>query len=98
MELVENKPATDYPPREEWKVTGFSYASDMMARAMRSDDAEAFMRFCEECGGVGCDVLIAGSVINYAALHGAKECVKAVGGDAGYPLEHWLERAENPRY
>ena len=97
MELVE-KP---YPPREGHHSGGFGYASDMMALAVNRDDAETFIKHMEECGGAGCEVLIAGSVINYAAIHGAAECVKAVyaaGGGQEMPLEHWLKIAEFPVY
>ena len=90
-----------YPEREGRLSAGFGYASDMMAIAVGRDDAEAFMKFMEECGGVDCEVLISGSVINYAATHGAVEYVKAVfaaGGGKDYPLEYWLKKTEKPPY
>jgi hypothetical protein len=100
MELAEKK--SPYPPHDEEYINrGFGYASDMMAIAVNLDDAETFIKYMDECGGVDCDVLIAGSVINYAAIHGAPECVKAVyaaGGGKDKPLKHWLKIADSPAY
>ena len=99
MEQVEFK----YPTREEHKAAGFSYASDMVHLAVYRDDADTFMRFLEECGGPDCEALLAGSVVNYAAIHGAAECVRALFADgvkerAGHNMEYWLKKAEKPVY
>lgn len=98
MELV-TKPL--YPAREGYKSPALGYQSDMIHIAVNRDDAESFMKFLNEIGGVECEVLVAGSVINYAAIHGAVECVKALyaaGAGKEQPIEHWLKRAETPSY
>lgn len=91
-----------YPTKESRdKSPGFGYASDMLALAVNRDDAKAFMFFLDQAGGVDCEVLIAGSIINYAAIHGAVSCVEAIhkaGGGQGKPLKHWLKIAEEPAY
>ena len=100
MELVVNKPMNEFPAREGYKGAGFGYASDMMHMCVNRDDAENFIKFAREVG-LDAEVLIAGSLVNYAAIHGAAECVKALcdlGKNAGYPLKHWLKKAENPPY
>lgn len=92
----------DYPTRESRdKSPGFGYESDMLALAVNRDDAKAFMHFLNGAGGVDCEVLISGSVINYAATHGATECVEAIhkaGGGQGKSLPYWLKVAEVPSY
>lgn len=93
----------EYSPREGWKSPGFGYASDMVARAVTWDDADGFMKYIEECGGFDCEVLISGSVANYAATHGASNCLRAMFADgrkevSGHDLEYWLKIAERPSY
>lgn len=93
----------DYPTKESRQRAGagFGYESDMLALSVNRDDAKAFMHFLKAAGGVDCDVLIAGSIINYAALHGADECVRAIyaaGGGQDRPLTYWLTKAEDPSY
>lgn len=73
----------------------------MMALAVNRDDPAAFMFFLDECGGTQCEVLISGSIANYAAQHGAVDCLKALfasGARYEYPLEYWLKKAERPSY
>ena len=102
MELVVDNPRTSpYAEQEGYKGNGFGWASDMMHIAVNRDDAEAFMRFLSECGGPECKVLLAGSIENYAALHGSVECLKAIfaaGVKSDYPLDYWLKKAEKPSY
>lgn len=91
----------NYPIRDGWKSAGFGYASDMVHVAANHDDAVNFMKYLAECGGLDCEVLIAGDIINFAALHGAPECLKALfadGAKSDYPLEYWLKKAEKPSY
>lgn len=93
----------EYSAREGWKSPGFGYASDMVARAVNNDDAEGFLKYIEECGGFDCEVLISGSVANYAATHGASNCVRAMFADgrkevSGHDLEYWLKVAAAPVY
>lgn len=93
----------DYPTKESRPTAGagFGYVSDMLAMAVNRDDAKAFMHFLPEAGGVDCEVLISGTIIRYAANHGASECVKAIcaaGGGKGQPLKYWLKEAEDPSY
>lgn len=90
-----------YPPREAYKTNGFGYASDMMHMAVYRDDPEGFMRFLEECGGPSVETLIAGSIWNYAAIHGASRCIQALhdsGATSERGVEHWLQVAEKPVY
>jgi hypothetical protein len=91
----------DYPTRETRKAAGFTYASDMLALAVNRDDAKAFMFFMDECGGPECEVLLAGSVVNYAALHGASKCIQAMfsaGLKSDYDEAYWLKKAETPAW
>jgi len=93
----------EYPAREGWKSPGFGYASDMIARAVNHDDPDGFLRFVEECGGIDCEVLISGSIANYAATHGAERCVRALFADgrkevSGRTLDYWLKVAARPVY
>jgi hypothetical protein len=92
----------EYPTKESRPSSaGFGYGSDMIHLAVARDDPKAFMFFLAECGGPDCEVLLAGSVVNYAALHGAPECIKAM-FDAGlkseYPKAYWLKKAEKPAW
>lgn len=99
MNLAVDNTVSPYPSREGYKPQLLTYASDMCHIAVNRDDAVNFMRFLEECGGVDCEVFISGSVLTYAANHGAVECVKALvaaGAKSEYPLEYWLKRAEKP--
>lgn len=92
----------DYPTRESRPTSsGFGYDSDMMALAVNHDDAVAFMYFLKGCGGLDCEVFIAGNLANYAALHGARDCVDAL-FDAGgkYPNDrmYYLKLCDTPTY
>ena len=93
---------SEYPTKESRPTSaGFGYASDMMALAVNRDDAAAFMFFLDQCGGPDCEVLISGSVLNYAATHGAERCVKALiaaGSKSDFPPEYWLKKAQTPCY
>lgn len=92
----------EYPTKESRPTSaGFGYASDMLALAVNNDDPKAFMTFLDEAGGLEVECLIAGSIVNYAALHGATECIKALfaaGAQSDYPQRYWLTKAENPFY
>lgn len=91
-----------YPPREGYKGAGFSYASDMMAIAVNHDDPDGFLIYMDECGGINCEVLISGSIVNYAATHGAERCVRALFERhetvSGHDLDYWLAVAAKPVY
>ena len=100
MEMVINN-KWDYPPREGYRGAGFGYASDMMHLAVNRDDAEGFMKYLGMAGGLECEVLLAGSLENYAALHGATNCIKALfaaGKKSDEPMAYWLKKAEKPNY
>lgn len=99
--IVNNQRTSPYAAREGYRGNGFGYASDMIHIAVNRDDAEAFMRFLKEIGGVECETLIAGSVVNYAAIHGATECVKALFAAGAKPpmsMDYYLQQAEKPAY
>ena len=92
----------NYPSKEGHKSAGFGWASDCMAIAVNHDDAEGFIQYAKECGGFDVEVLISGDLFNYAATHGATQCLKAlfkVAGDkAKYDLDYYLAKAEKPSY
>lgn len=92
----------EYPSKaSRGKSAGFGYASDMLALAVNRDDPKAFMAFVDEAGGPRVEVLIAGTIYNYAALHGAVDCLKALaasGAKSDYSIEYWLKKAEKPSY
>lgn len=90
-----------YPPREGYKTSGFGYASDMIHLAVNRDDPEGFMKFLDECGGPTCEALVAGSIWNYAAIHGAAKCLQALhdsGATSQKGVAYWLKVAERPVY
>ena len=92
----------NYPPNDnQYKSSGLSYASDMLHLAVNRDDAEGFMRFLPDVGGARAEVLGAGSIPNYCALHGSVACINAVYHDGfkdEWGREYWLEKAKNPVY
>jgi hypothetical protein len=100
-DLQEASMKKEYPPRGGYKSSGFGYASDVIHMAVYRDDAEMFMLALAELGGAGVEVLIDGSIFNYAAMRGAVDCLKALfasGAKSEFPLEYWLKKAENPSH
>lgn len=91
----------EYAAEEGWRSAGFGYASDMLANATNRDDPAAFLWFLEKAGGLDVEVLIAGDIVNYAAIHGASECVKALfkaRSEWKRPLDYYLGLADKPFY
>ena len=92
----------NYPVKDDnYKSPGFSYASDMLHLAVNRDDADGFMRFLPDVGGAKAEVLVAGSIPNYCAVHGATACINAIyddGFEDEWGREYWLEKASKPAY
>lgn len=91
----------EYPAEEGRKSAGFGYASDMLAMSVNKDDPLAFMYFLEMAGGLDVEVLIAGDIVNYAATHGATECVEALfkaRPEWKLPQSYYLDLAAKPVY
>ena len=92
----------NYPINDDnYKSSGFGYASDMLALAVNHDDAEGFARFLPEVGGVNVEVLVAGSLANYCAVHGSHACIEALyaaGFKDDWGKEYWLDKAKKPAY
>ena len=98
MEIVQKPP---YPSRDGYRSAGFGYASDMLHVAVNRDDAVNFMAFLEEAGGLDVECLLAGDIMNYAAIHGAADCVKAlfkVRQNWKQPIAYYLDLASKPAY
>lgn len=91
-----------YPTKEEWRGGNpFSYESAMLHLAVNNDDPEAFVHFMGD--PKKCDFFMCGSLVEYAANHGAEQVLRRLwelGVEAADHLDHsgWLARCSEPPY